>query len=138
MLGLALFPSQPAAVALSVFGMLALVLATTGIHGLVAYAVSRRRREIGIRIAIGAGRLSVLRVVFRRVALLLGMGAATGLALALAAGQLLSTVVYQASPHDPAVLGSVAGVLAAVGLLSCWGPARRSLRIDPMNALRAE
>ncbi len=80
MLGFALFPSQAAAVALSAFGVLALVLAATGIHGLVAYAVSRRRREIGIRIAIGAGARDVLGVVLGRIALLLGIGAAVGLA----------------------------------------------------------
>jgi predicted permease len=138
MLGFALFPSQAAAVALSAFGLLALVLAATGIHGLVAYAVSRRRREIGIRMAIGASRANVLQVVLGRIALLLGVGAAAGLALAAAAGQLLSTIVYQSSPHDPLVLGAVAAVIVGVGAIASWAPARRSLRTQPMDALRPD
>jgi predicted permease len=138
MLGFALFPSQAAAVALSAFGILALVLAATGIHGLVAYAVSRRRREIGIRIAIGAGSRNVLRVVLGRIALLLGIGAAAGLALAVAAGQLLANIVYEVSPRDPLVLGGVAASIVLVGALASWAPARRSLRTQPIDALRAE
>ena len=138
MLGFALFPSQAAAVALSTFGLLALLLAATGIHGLVAYAVSRRRRELGIRIAIGASRANILRIVFGRVAVLLVIGAAIGIALGTAAGSLLSTIVYEASPRDPVVLGGVAGLMIAVGLVSCWGPARRSLRIEPGSALRID
>jgi predicted permease len=138
MLGFALFPSQAAAVALSAFGILALVLAATGIHGLVAYAVSRRKREIGIRIAIGASAGNVLRVVLGRIALLLGIGAAAGLLLAVAAGQLLSSIVYQASPRDPVVLGVVAATIVAVGAIASWAPARRSLRTQPIDALRTE
>jgi predicted permease len=138
MLGFALFPSQAAAVALTAFGILALVLAATGIHGLVAYAVSRRKREIGIRIAIGASAGNVLRVVLGRIALLLGIGAAVGLLLAVAAGQLLSSIVYQASPRDPIVLGGVAATIVAVGAIASWAPARRSLRTQPIEALRTE
>lgn len=138
MLGFALFPSQAAAVALTAFGILALVLAATGIHGLVAYSVSRRKREIGIRIAIGASAGNVLRVVLGRIALLLGIGAAAGLLLAAAAGQLLSSIVYQASPRDPVVLGAVAATIVAVGALASWAPARRSLRTQPIEALRTE
>jgi predicted permease len=138
MLGFAMFPSQAAAVALSAFGILAMVLAATGIHGLVAYAVSRRRREIGIRIAIGASAGNVLRVVLGRIALLLGIGAAAGLLLAVAAGQLLSTIVYQASPRDPLTLAIVAAIIVAVGATAAWMPARRSLTTHPMDALRPE
>jgi ABC-type antimicrobial peptide transport system permease subunit len=114
------------------------VLAATGIHGLVAYAVSRRRREIGIRIAIGASAGNVLRVVLGRIALLLGIGAAAGLLLAVAAGQLLSTIVYQASPRDPLTLAIVAAIIVAVGATAAWMPARRSLTTHPMDALRPE
>jgi len=138
MLGFARFPSQAAAIALSAFGLLAVVLAATGIHGLVAYAVSRRQREIGIRIAIGAGTGHVLRIVVGRLSVLLGIGALIGLALAVAAGGLLSQIVYQASPNDPAVLGTVVAVFLAVGFMSSWAPVRRSLRIEPMKALRPE
>ena len=138
MLGFALFPSQAAAVALTAFGVLAIVLSATGIHGLVTYAVSRRQREIGIRVAIGATTGNVLRVVLGRLAILLGIGALVGLALAIAAGSGLSAIVYQASPHDPWVLGAVVAVFLAIGGLSSWGPARRALRVEPMRALRPE
>jgi predicted permease len=138
MLGLAMFPSQAAAIALSAFGILAVVLSATGIHGLVAYAVSKRQREIGIRIAIGASAGNVLRVVLGRLAALLAIGALAGLLLAVAAGDVLSRIVYQASPNDPAALAAVAAVFLAVGVMSSWAPARRSLRIEPMRALRPE
>ena len=138
MLGFALFPSQAAAVALSTFGVLALLLAATGIHGLVAYAVSRRRRELGIRIAIGASRWSILRLVLGRLTVLLAIGAAAGLAMAVAAGTILSSIVFEASPRDPAALAAVTALIIAVGLASCWMPARRSIRIEPGRALRAE
>jgi len=138
MLGFAMFPNQAAAVALTVFGVLALMLAATGIHGVVAYAVSRRRREIGIRIAIGAGSPAVLRLVLGRIVTLLAAGAAVGLVLAAAAGVALSSVVYGASPRDPFVLAAVTALMLAVGGVACWAPARRSLRIEPMSALRPE
>jgi ABC-type antimicrobial peptide transport system permease subunit len=138
MLGFAMFPSRAAAIALTAFGLLAVVLAATGIHGLVAYAVSKRQREIGIRIAMGASRSQILRVVLGRLAMLLSVGAAVGLVLAVAAGRLLATIVYQASPGDPAVLGAVVVLFLAIGALSCLAPALRSLRTEPMHALRPE
>ncbi len=136
MLGFALFPSEAAAVALSAFGLLALVLASTGIYGLVAYSVSRRRREIGIRVAIGASRARVLGSILGRIGALVAAGAAAGLALALAAGRVLSDVIYQVSPHDPMVFLGVAAVMTLVAALAAWAPARRSLRIEPREALR--
>jgi ABC-type antimicrobial peptide transport system permease subunit len=138
MLGFALFPSQAAAVALTAFGVLALVLAATGIHGVVAYAVSKRQREIGIRLAMGARSRDILRVVLGRLTMLLAIGAGIGLTLSIAAGRLLSSVVYKASPNDPAVLAAVVVLFLAVGILSSWAPARRSLRTEPMRALRPE
>lgn len=138
MLGFALFPNQVAAVALTAFGVLGMLLAATGINGTVAYAVSQRRREIGIRVAVGATSGSVLRLVLARMVGLIAIGAAIGFLMALAAGRLLASVVYQASPHDPIVFVSVGGILALVGIISCWAPAQRSLRIDPMIALRLE
>lgn len=138
MLGLALFPTRAAAVALGSFGLLAIVLAATGIHGVVAYAVSRRRREIGIRIAIGASRREVLRVVLGRVAALVGAGSVVGAALSLAAGAVLSNVVSGVSPYDPVALGGVALLLAAVAVVAAWAPARRSMAIAPTVALRSE
>jgi predicted permease len=135
---LAWFPSRVAAVALSAFAILAVVLAATGIHGLVAYSVARRRREIGIRVAVGAGRSDVLRLVLLRALKSIGAGAALGFAIALAAGPVMADIVYLASPRDPLVIAGVAVLMSLVGLLSCWGPLRRSLRIDPLQAVRSE
>jgi predicted permease len=135
---LAWFPSRVAAVALAAFGILALVLAATGIHGLVAYSVARRQKEIGIRVAVGAGRGDVLKLVLTRVIKSIGAGAVLGFALALAAGPVMANVVYLASPRDPAVIAGVALLMLAVGVGSCWVPLRRSLRIDPLQAIRSE
>ena len=137
-LRLAWFPSRAAAVTLTAFGILALVLAATGIHGLVAYSVARRQKEIGIRIAVGAARLDVLKLVLSRVIMAVGLGAVLGFGLAFAAGPVLANVVYLASPRDPFVTGGVAVLLMGVGVVSCWAPLRLSLRIDPMQAVRSE
>lgn len=138
MLGFAFFPAHAAAIALSAFGLLAIMLAVTGIHGLVSYAVARRVREIGIRMAIGARPSQVLRLVLGRTGVLLGIGSLLGLALALAAGQVLASIVYGASARDPRILLAVASTIALLGLLSSWAPTRRALRTDPMSALRYE
>jgi ABC-type antimicrobial peptide transport system permease subunit len=88
--------------------------------------------------AIGARPSEVLRLVLARMAALLMAGAILGLALAIAAGQVLASVIYQASPRDPLALAAVALTMSGIGILSCWAPARRALRIDPMVALRYE
>jgi len=103
MLGEAFLPARAATIALSAFGLLAVMLAVTGIYGLAAYSVSRRVREIGIRIAVGAQPWHVLQFVLGRTSLLLSIGLCVGLALSLAASQLLSSIVYQASSRDPLV-----------------------------------
>jgi predicted permease len=138
MLGFAFFPTHAAAIALSAFGVLAIMLAVTGIHGLVSYAVARRVREIGIRMAVGARPAQVLKLVLGRIMVLIAVGSAIGLALALAAGQVLASVVYGASARDPVTLACVVAVIVLLGLLSSWAPTRRALRIDPMRALRYE
>jgi predicted permease len=138
MLGFAFLPTRAAAVALSAFGVLAIMLAATGIHGLVAYAVSRRTHEIGIRMAIGARRGEVLRLVLGRTAALLVLGSLLGLTLALAVGQVISNVVYETQPRDPLVMVSAWVGIALLGLLASWAPARRAMRVDPMTALRYE
>ncbi len=135
---LAFLPSRAAVSALAVFGVLALALAVTGIYGLAAYAVSRRVREIGIRVAVGAGPRDVLGCVLRRMGWLVAIGSAAGLVLAWLAGRVLAAVVYQASSHDPLVLGATAATLAAAGLAASVGPARRALRIEPSRALRCD
>jgi ABC-type antimicrobial peptide transport system permease subunit len=136
MLSFAFFPTHAAAIALSAFGVLAIMLAVTGIHGLVSYAVARRVREIGIRVAVGARPAEVLRLVLGRIAVLVGVGSALGLALALAAGQVLASIVYRSPPHDPVVLAGVLALMILLGLFSSWLPARRALHIEPMSALR--
>lgn len=138
MLGFALFPMQAAAVALGTFGILALILAVTGIHGLVAYAVAQRTRELGIRIALGATSGDVLRVILGRLGLLISAGLIAGFLLALGAGQILESVVYGASPRDPGLLLLVIILLLGTAALSCWKPARRALHTDPITALRYE
>jgi predicted permease len=135
---MAWFPSRVAAVALTAFGILAVVLAATGIHGLVAYSVARRQKEIGIRIAVGARRSDVLTLVLRRAVKAIAAGAAFGFALALVSGPVLASVVYLASPRDPVVIAGVALLMTVVGVGSCWAPLRRSLRIDPLQAVRSE
>jgi predicted permease len=138
MLGFAFLPSRIAAVALSAFGLLAIMLAATGIHGVVSYSVARRIREIGIRIAVGAGRHQILRIVLGRIVILLFIGAVIGFVLALAADQILAGIVYSASPRDPQMLAAVWAAIALLGLLSSLAPMFRALRIDPMLALRSE
>jgi predicted permease len=138
MLGFALLPMRVAAVALSAFGLIAVMLAATGIHGLVSYSVARRRREIAIRVAVGATRRSILHLVLRRIAMLVAGGALLGLPLAVAAGGFLGGIVYQQSVNNTATLGGVALIVVVVGLLACWLPARRALRLDPASALYIE
>jgi predicted permease len=138
MLGFALVPMHAAAVALSAFGILALILAVTGIHGLVAYSVARRTRELGIRIAVGARSSEVLRLILGRLAVLVALGLAAGIVLALAAGQTLSAVIYGVSARDPGLLLLVVVLLIAAAAVSSWRPARRALHTDPLAALRYE
>src|SRR5215831_5014311 len=137
MLGFAFLPLHAAVIALSAFGLLAVVLAITGIHGLVSYGVARRVREIGIRVAIGANPRQVIQLVLAKTFMLLGLGALIGLGLALAAGRILETVVF-ASPRDPVVLASVFVTMIVLGLISSWSPTRRALKIEPTVALRHE
>jgi ABC-type antimicrobial peptide transport system permease subunit len=121
-----------------VLGFLGAMLAVTGIFGLGAYTVSRRLRELGIRMALGAGKTQVLRAALGRVVRLLVVGSASGLLLGLAATRLLSFIVYQASPRDPIVLAGVVLTMMLLGLLAAWIPAMRALGADPVMLLREE
>ncbi len=132
------FPARIAALALGAFGLLALVLSATGIYGVMAYAVSRRTREIGIRMAIGATRAQVLSSVARSAAILIGTGLVLGLAMALGAGRLLERILYGVKPNDPLTFAIVFAIMLAVGAAATFLPARRATRIDPMQALRME
>jgi predicted permease len=138
MTGFVYLPMHAAAIALGAFGLLAIMLSVTGIYGLAAYTVSRRAREIGIRMAIGARPSQVLRLIFGRTSVLVLSGAAVGLFLGAAGAKLMASVVYQASSRDPIVLAGAVCSIAVVALAAAYGPARRALRIDPVQALRSD
>jgi len=137
-LDLPLFPARVAALALGSFGILGLFLAATGIYGVMAYAVARRTREIGIRIAIGASRRQVLDTVLRRAVGMIGAGTLIGLLGSLAVARLLARLLYGIDPADLSTLGITLGLMAAIGLLACWVPARRAIGIAPTQALRED
>jgi predicted permease len=137
-LGLALFPAKLVAVVLAAFGLLAVVLAATGVYGIMAYAVSRRTREIGIRMALGAAPSEVARVVLARTAKLLAVGITIGFALAFALGRFFSQILYDVSAHDPLTYLCAIALMAAVAFVACWVPARRAIQVDPLTALRSE
>jgi predicted permease len=134
----ALFASRVATISLGVLGLLGAMLAVTGIFGMAAYSVSKRLRELGIRIALGAQRSEVLRAALGRACRLLVFGSGVGLALGLAATRLLSLIVYQASPRDPLVLCGVVLIMLLLGLVAAWIPAQRALAADPLMLLREE
>ncbi|MGB2715214.1 MAG: ABC transporter permease [Vicinamibacterales bacterium] len=118
------------------FGGLALLLAALGLYGVTSYAVSRRRTEIGIRMALGAAPGGVVRMVLRRVALLVGAGVIAGTGVSLWASRFVATLLYGLQPRDPATLVGAALVLSMIGALAGWVPARRAARIDPARVLR--
>ncbi|HKW02327.1 MAG TPA: ABC transporter permease [Vicinamibacterales bacterium] len=133
-----LFPARMATVSLGVLGVMGAMLSVTGIFGMAAYSVSKRLRELGIRIALGAERKEVLRAALGRAVKLLVVGSAAGLVLGLLAARVLSAIVYQATPRDPLVLTGVAVAMLLVGLLATWIPAQRALSINPLMLLREE
>ncbi len=125
-------------VVLVLFATSALLIATCGIYGLMAYTVSQRRREIGMRMALGADRGDVIRLVLGRALRIVGIGAVAGLFGAVVATRVLQRFLFEVTPTDPIVFGSVTLLLMAVGVVAAWMPARRATRIDPFVALRAE
>jgi predicted permease len=133
-----LFPSRVATIALGVMGALGAMLSITGIFGMAAYAVSKRLRELGIRMALGAQRVEVLKAALGRPLKLLAFGSAAGLVLGLLATKVLAFIVYQATPRDPLVLGGVVVAMALLGLLATWVPAQRALSVNPLILLREE
>jgi ABC-type antimicrobial peptide transport system permease subunit len=131
-----LFQARMGVAMLSVFGLLALALASVGLYGILAYSVNRRRREFGVRMALGASQRSVLGLVLREGMSLVMTGVAIGFAASLAIGRLLSGMLYGVNASDPASVAGAALVLSAVALLACYVPARRATRVDPITALR--
>jgi len=137
-LGIALMPARLAGAALGVFGLLGLVLASIGMYGVMAYTVSQRRREIGIRMAIGAAGRDVVGMIMRQGLTLVLIGAAIGIAGALGASRLLRGILYSPSVIDPLTFAGVPLLLTAVAALASWMPARRASAVDPLEALRQE
>lgn len=135
------FPLLPARLAASVlgsFGFLAILLAAIGMYGVMAYAVARRTREIGIRITVGATRNHILRLVLHRTTTLLIAGVVLGAAGALAMSQIFAKILYGVNPKDPSTFLLATLLMATVAIAACWLPARRAMRIDPVTALREE
>jgi len=134
----ALFASRAATMSLGVLGAMGAMLSITGIFGMAAYSVSKRLRELGIRIALGAQRREVLQAALGRPVKLLVLGSGVGLLLGLLATRVLAFIVYQATPRDPLVLGGVVMAMVLLGLLATWIPAQRALGVNPMMLLREE
>jgi ABC-type antimicrobial peptide transport system permease subunit len=134
----ALFASRMAASSLGVLGTMGAILSVTGIFGMAAYAVSKRKRDLGIRMALGAKRKEVLQAALGRALKLLAFGSAAGLFLGILASRVLAAIVYEATPRDPLVLTGVVLAMALLGLVATWVPARRALSVDPVILLRDE
>ncbi len=137
-LGVALFAPRMATIALGVLGGMGAMLSITGIFGMAAYSVSRRLKELGIRIAIGAHPTEVLQAALGRAFKLLALASAAGLLLGILATRVLASIVYQATPRDPVVLAGVVLAMLLLGLAATWIPAQRALSVDPLTLLREE
>lgn len=137
-MALPLFAAHTTGLLLAVFGAVALLLATIGLSGVVSYSVSQRANEIGVRMALGADRLHVVRLILKQGMLLTGIGIALGLALSFAATRVLAGLLYGIKPVDPLTFAAVSLFLGAVAFISCYVPARHAASIDPMKSLRAE
>jgi predicted permease len=134
----ALFASRMAAIALGVLGIMGAMLSITGIFGIAAYSVSKRLKELGIRMALGAQRKEVLKAALGRAVKLLAFGSAGGLLLGILASRVLAAMIFHATPRDPLVLTGVVLAMALLGVVATWIPAQRALSIDPAILLREE
>jgi len=135
-MALALFPARAATVALGVMGLLAAMLAVTGVFGMAAYSVSKRKKEFGIRVALGTRPLQLIGTALARPVALLVIGSAAGLSMGLLASRLLGQIVYHATPRDPLVWSGVILCMALLGILATWIPATRALSVDPVKLLK--
>ena len=133
-----LFGPRMATVSLGVLGVMGAMLSITGIFGIAAYSVSKRLKELGIRIALGAQRREVLAAALGRAVKLLAIGSAAGLLLGILASKVLAFIVYEATPRDPLVLSGVVLAMLLLGLVATWIPAQRALGVDPLILLREE
>ena len=131
-------PRRLNAMFIASFGTLAMIIAMVGIAGVLAFSVSSRTAEIGIRMSLGADAARVHRMVLSEGGVLLGIGLAVGVLGALMASRLMRGLLFGVAPHDPATLAGVTVIIAAVGVAACWLPAARAARVDPAVALRAE
>jgi ABC-type antimicrobial peptide transport system permease subunit len=120
------------------FGLLAVILATVGLYGVISYTVAQRKNEIGIRMALGADRFNIVKLIMRDVGIVLVVGLGVGTALALMGAKVASSMLFRLQPRDPVTMIIAIVVLSAVGMLAGYLPARRAARQDPMNALRYE
>jgi ABC-type antimicrobial peptide transport system permease subunit len=123
---------------LAIFAGLAILLAAIGSYGVLSYMVSERRREIGIRMALGADRASVLRMVLLQGLQLTALGILAGLSAAFALNRVLASLLFGVKPTDPLTIGAVVGLISFVALVACYLPARGATRVDPMLVLREE
>jgi len=137
-LAFVLFPARVATASLGVMGLLAAMLAVTGVFGMAMYSVSKRIKEFGIRVALGAQPVRLMRSALGRPLLLLLSGSGAGLLLGAMASQLLAQIVYQATPRDPVVFAGVMTTMALLGFVATWIPAQRALRVHPAELLRQE
>jgi len=132
------FPAQVVTVALGLFGAFGLLLSITRTFGLASYTVSKRIRELSIRVVLGAQARQVLAAALGRMLVLLASGSLVGLVLGVAASRVLSVIVFQTTAQDPYVIAAIAFTILPSGALSVAGPVRRALRIDPANVLREQ
>jgi ABC-type antimicrobial peptide transport system permease subunit len=120
------------------FGILAVMLASVGLYGVMAYTVSRKTNEIGIRMALGSGRIQIAAMILREALLMVLAGIALGIPAAMATSHLIRSQLYGLGPHDPMTILFSVGMMTGVAVLACYTPATRAMRIDPMAALRYE
>jgi len=123
---------------LGIFACTGIVLVAFGVYGVLAYTVSQQSREIAIRVALGGARSDVIGMVLRMGLTMTGAGLVLGLAISAATNRLLVSQLWNTSPHDPVTLVATVLLVCAIGLLACWVPARRALRVEPIVALRHE